>query len=121
MEQSKIDMFVATNLGKFPAEKMPLLKQTLEKVPEEKLLVAQSIQYKDPITMLILSLFLGVYGIDRFLLGDTGAGVLKLITCGGCGIWTIIDWFSIQDKTRQWNFNKLMLAIDPSNALAYSA
>ena len=30
-------------------------------------------------------------------------GVGKLLTCGGCGIWSIVDWFLIMDATRQSN------------------
>lgn len=44
---------------------------------------------KDPNTVLLVSIFLGVLGIDRFMIGDTGMGILKLLTCGCCGVLTI--------------------------------
>lgn len=42
-------------------------------------------------TTLILAIFLGGLGVDRFYTGSTGLGIGKLLTAGGCGVWSIID------------------------------
>jgi hypothetical protein len=46
---------------------------------------------KEWIVALLLSVFLGHLGIDRFYLGYIGLGILKLVTFGGCGVWWLID------------------------------
>ena len=58
---------------------------------------------KNPTSIFGFSVFLGFWGADRFLLGQTLMGVLKIITGGGLGIWVLIDWFTIAGKTRDMN------------------
>lgn len=111
MEQQKIDMFILTNKKYFPEEKLMYLKDKLRTIDEEKFSLISTIDLKDPTTILLVSIFLGVLGIDRFMIGDTGMGILKLLTAGCCGILTIIDWFSISKKVKDLNFNNVMALI----------
>lgn len=50
---------------------------------------------KSKTTAIILSVLVGSLGVDCFYLGYTGLGILKLLTCGGLGIWTLIDLIRI--------------------------
>lgn len=50
---------------------------------------------KEFVPTLLICLFLGVLGIHRFFVGKTGSGVVQLLTCGGFGIWSLIDLIMI--------------------------
>ena len=107
MDQQKVDMFILANGQYLPEQKMPYVREKLLEMDESKWSALSMIQFKKPTTALILSLFLGLYGIDRFYLGQTGMGVGKLLTCGGLFVWAFIDLFLITGATKDVNYNKL--------------
>jgi TM2 domain-containing membrane protein YozV len=106
MQQDKIEMFMAINSKYFSADKVFEIKSRLEKIDDSKIIMLQSLNYKDPTTMLIISIFAGSLGVDRFMLGQTGLGVLKLLTWGGCLIWWIIDIFTASRRTKDFNYQQ---------------
>lgn len=87
----------------FEAHHLGAIRERLTSLDESKASTVQMIQFKDPTIVLIISILIGGLGIDRFYIGDTGLGIGKLLTCGGLGIWTIIDWFLIMGATREKN------------------
>jgi TM2 domain-containing membrane protein YozV len=54
---------------------------------------------------LLMSLFFGVWGVDRFIMGHIGLGILKLLTGGGFGIWWLVDVILIASKHQFKNIN----------------
>lgn len=111
MEQQKVDMFMMVNNKYFPESQILFIRERLLAADESKEGLLHALQFKDPTIALILSVLTGNLGIDRFYIGDTGLGIGKLITCGGLGIWTIIDWFLIMGATREKNLFRLMSII----------
>lgn len=105
--RQKVDMFIMANKDNFPAEKIPYIQERLSLLDDNTLNSLSMLSFKSPMTALLLSLFLGCYGVDRFYLGDTGMGIGKLVTLGGCGIWAIIDWFLIMGATREKNYEMI--------------
>jgi TM2 domain-containing membrane protein YozV len=108
MEQQKVDMFMMMNNKYLPESQILFIRERLLAADDSKEGLLHAIQFKDPMIALVLSLLTGQLGVDRFFIGDTGLGIGKLITCGGLGIWTIIDWFLIMNATREKNFERLL-------------
>lgn len=108
MDAQKVDMFLMTNAKFFEGYQLNGIKEKLLTLDDSKWIMVQALNLKDPTTILIISILAGNLGIDRFMIGDTGLGIAKLLTCGGLGIWAIVDWFIIMGRTREVNAERLM-------------
>lgn len=60
---------------------------------------------KDPQTILLLTLlgFIGIAGVQRFILDQVGMGILYLFTAGLCWIGTIVDLVNYKKLTLEYN------------------
>lgn len=82
-------------------ERFLLSSKSLNSLGQKKRTLEQSSQSveskgKSQVVALLLALFLGLLGIHRFYLGYVGIGIIQLLTLGGLGIWTFIDFVLIQ-------------------------
>lgn len=111
MDAQKVDLFIMTNSKFFEGHVLPSIKDALLRLDNSKWNSIQFLEFKDPTVSLIVSILGGSFGIDRFMIGDTGTGIAKLLTCGGFGIWAIIDLFLIMGATKDKNLQKLNLAL----------
>ena len=107
MDEQKVDMFIMSNGKFFESHQISVIRDRLIALDDSKWVMLSTAQFKDPSMTLIISILAGSLGIDRFMIGDTGLGVGKLLTCGGFGIWAVIDWFQIQKATREKNMQKI--------------
>lgn len=100
--------FLTSESDKFRGSDFAIMTKQLKAMSEPQLMAAIGANYKDPTTSLLLSIFVGGLGIDRFYVGDTGLGIAKLITLGGAGIWWIIDMFVISNRTKVKNYKEFV-------------
>lgn len=66
-----------------------------------------------------LSFTWGTFGVDRMYLGKWGTGILKLVTFGGLGLWTIIDLIIIMTGTMRDKQGQLLLQAQEYKKFAY--
>ena len=135
MEQSKVDMFMLNKSTLFPSPLVWYIREQMLKMEDEKWDEVSVVQFRNPTIAMLLSLGCGVYGADRFYLGDWLLGSLKLlctliiiaaIVLFDCMnienwfvvlfmllfiaivvLWYFIDIFLVMKRTRVLNYNKL--------------
>ena len=82
-----------------PGYAPPVYAAPVYAAPVGYVLAQPGISPKSYMVAWLLSLFLGVLGIDRFYMGNIGLGVAKLLLCWLTGgIWWLIDFLIIVTK-----------------------
>ena len=136
MEQSKVDMFILNKSTLFPSPLVLYIREQMLKMEDEEWHKVSTVQFRNPTVAMLLSLGCGVYGADRFYLGDWLLGCLKLLSTiilvativvidfmnidswfavlfmvlfiGIVVLWYFIDIFLVTKKTKELNYNKLL-------------
>lgn len=116
MTNDKIAAITAQFTKDIPDGSSLALQQSLKNVSDEAYPNIVATQTKSPVTVILLSIFLGGLGVDRFYIGDVGLGIAKLLLgWATCGIWPLIDIFLCYKKAKEYNYQKLTQAIVASS------
>lgn len=112
LSPDKADMLLMNFKSFIPEEKVPAFRYALGKASAGCYTALSMVPLKNPMTVLLFSIFLGGFGVDRFYIGDTGMGVAKLLVGGlTLGIWPLVDIFMCYKKAKEQNFDLLMSAL----------
>ena len=92
----------------FETFRLPEIQKRLEAVDDFSSGVILGLSFQKPTIILIIAILLGW---ERFFLDDIALGIVKIITCYGCGIWWLIDIFTAKKRTYDYNYKKLNEAL----------
>lgn len=67
----------------------------------------------------LLSLLVGAFGVDRFYLGKIGTGIAKLLTCGGCGVWWLIDLILVLTNSTKDKYGRRLAGYEQHKKVAW--
>ena len=103
MEYAQVDEYII-RFGKYFTETdLMKVRDTLLSLENDGFLY-EKISYRNPIIMFVVSFLFGMWGLDRFLLGETKNGLIKFFTMGLFGLWTLFDWIMIAKLTKEYNY-----------------
>ncbi|MGX3010872.1 TM2 domain-containing protein [Helicobacter sp. 23-1044] len=121
MEQSSIFLMnlMSQWRDKIPEHQAFIIQQQLEGIDEQSLYALTTLSLKDPIIGLVLGIFFGLFGVDRFYKGDVGLGVVKLLLCWlTLGIWWAIDLYLVWHGIKNDNVQKIAQSLAFANRIS---
>ncbi|HFR3403288.1 TPA: TM2 domain-containing protein [Streptococcus suis] len=128
--------YILSKSSYLPSDKLFILQKELEDLDDEALNVLMMVEMRQPLVALILAIFFGEFGVDRFYVGNKELGFAKLIAFAvsfvtlfiligfllffGLYLWKFIDFFLIMRACKEANFERLMLQIHQYKAFQHS-
>lgn len=80
MENEKVSFFLLRNGKFFNKKDIKDVERIVSKVDTDSIANLSVLRFRNPLFMSLLSFVLGIFGVDRFLLGDIKRGILKALT-----------------------------------------
>lgn len=112
MEANRVNALMLQFKDVVPREKIGVLKTSLRNADDDSYEAVNAVKIRNSKAVLLVSIFLGMFGIDRFIIGDVGFGIAKLLFGWmTCGIWPIIDIFFSYKAAKQKNMTDILYAI----------
>ena len=109
--KSRVEAYLEKNKSKLDQDFVKVLAPKLLRLSDAKMFEVECYPLKNPTKMFFISLFLGLLGVDRFMMGDIGMGFVKLFTLGGAGVLWIIDMIKLPKRIKRENVAALDLDI----------
>lgn len=95
-----------------PSDKQAYLKSKLDNAKDESYDNLLIVKTYNPILVLVMSIFFGGIGIDRFIIGDIGLGICKLLFGAlTFGIWPFVDIFLTYKKAKEKNLQNIITSL----------
>ncbi|HFU4465317.1 TPA: TM2 domain-containing protein [Streptococcus suis] len=130
-----LQQYIVSKSSYLPSDKLLLLQRELEDLDEGALNALMMVELRQPLIALMLAIFFGEFGVDRFYIGNKELGFAKLIAFGisfvtlfiliglllfmGLYLWKFIDCFLIMKACKEANYQRLMAQIQQFRAFQY--
>lgn len=112
--KKRVQRFLVENKKYLPQNRFNEIRERLLALSDAQWSQVEFLKFQDPVLLIVVSVIVGELGVDRFILGDTKNGLLKLLLTLCCGvglIWWLIDLFQINDLTLEYNYKQLNEAL----------